>query len=147
MQRKQQALASITKVVVCAVLALGAAAQVQAQDKKVDPTGVWKWTRPGRQGGADVEISLKLKVEGDKVTGKLTQPARGGGGGTTDTDIKDAKLKGDEISFSTAIEGRGGNVVTTKYNGKISGDTIKGKSEREGQDPRDWNAKRATEKK
>src|SRR2546426_370093 len=137
MQRTRYALTSLTKVVACAILALGALAQIQAAekaDKKVDPTGTWKWTQAGRQGGAEREFSLKLKLDGEKLTGKLTQPARGGGGGTTDIEIKDGKLKGDEISFTTSVEGRGGNTVTSKYNGKISGDTIKGKIERPGRD-------------
>ena len=72
------------------------------------------------------------------------------GGEPRNIEIKDAKVKGDEISFNTTFD-RGGNTVTTKYNGKISGDTIKGKIESPGQDgntnTRDWNAKRDTEKK
>ena len=146
MQRTQHALTSLIKVVTCAILALGAVAQTQAQDKKVDPSGTWKWTRPGRNGGADQELSLKLKLDGDKVTGTLTQPQ---GGQTRDVEIKDAKLKGDEISFTTSVE-RGGNTTTSKYSGKISGDTLKGKIEtdRNGQaTSRDWEAKRAADKK
>jgi|SRR5437773_8838642 len=149
MQRTRYALTSLTKVVACAILALGNVAQIQAAekaDKKVDPTGTWKWTRPGRNGGADQEFSLKLKLDGDKLTGKLTAPARGGQ--TSDTDIKDAKLKGEEISFTTSVE-RGGNTITAKYNGKISGDTIKGKIETErGGNTRsnDWEAKREAAK-
>ena len=148
MQRKQHGLISLIKVAACAVLALGVAAQVQAQDKKADPNGTWKWTQPGRNGGPDREFSLKLKLEGEKLTGKLTAPGRQGA--TTETEIKEGKLKGDEISFTTSIE-RGGNTFTSKYNGKISGDTIKGKIERPGRDggtqETKWEAKREAEKK
>ncbi len=144
MQQKQHALASLLKVGVCAIVALGFVAQVQAQEKKVD--GTWTWTRPGRNGGPDVKMSLKLKTEGDKITGKVISPGRDGA--TTETEIKDAKLKGDELSF-TVVREFGGNTVTMKYSGKLSGDTIKGKieTERDGNtQSRDWEAKRETEK-
>src|SRR5436853_2397163 len=126
MKRSQHALAALTQIVTCAILALGAVAQ--AQDKKVDPTGTWTWTSPGRNGGPDRKSSLKLKLEGDKLTGTLTAPGRGGQ--TSDTEIAEGKLKADEISFTVARE-FGGNKVIAKYNGKISGDSIKGKIETE----------------
>lgn len=131
----------------CATFALGFLAQTQAQDKKADANGTWTWTMPGRNGGPDRKMSLKLKVEGDKVTGKLTAPTRGGE--TRDTDIKDGKIAGDQISFKVEREVNG-NTMTSKYNGKLSGDTIKGKMEfeRNGEtQSRDWEAKRATETK
>ena len=145
MKRPQHALASLTQIVTCAILALGAV--VQAQDKKADPTGTWTWTTPGRNGGPDRKSTLKLKVEGDKLTGTLAAPGRGGQ--SNDSAIADGKLKGDEFSF-TVIREFGGNKITVKYNGKISGDSIKGKieTERNGQtNSRDWEAKRETEKK
>ena len=145
MKRPQHALASLTQIVTCAILALGAV--VQAQDKKADPTGAWTWTTPGRNGGPDRKSTLKLKVEGDKLTGTLSAPGRGGQ--SNDSAIADGKLKGDEISF-TVVREFGGNKITAKYNGKISGDSIKGKieTERNGQtNSRDWEAKRETEKK
>ena len=49
-----------------------------------------------------------------------------------------------EISFQVTRE-MNGNKVTTKYTGKVNGDTIKGKSEsqRDGQaQSRDWTAKK-----
>jgi len=131
----------------CAIFALGFLSQTQAQDKKADPNGTWTWTVPGRNGGPDRKMSLKLKVEGDKVTGKLTAPARGGE--MRDTDIKDGQIKGDEISFKVERE-INGNTMVSKYNGKVSGDTIKGKMEfeRNGEtQSRDWEAKRLTETK
>ena len=92
---------------------------------------------------------MKLKLEGEKVTGAVTRPGRQGGEPVT-TEIKEAKLKGDEISFITSVE-RGGNTFTTKYAGKISGDAIKGKIEAPGRDgqtnSRDWEAKREADKK
>jgi hypothetical protein len=147
MQRKQHILPSLIKVVTCAILALGVVTQVQAEDKKADHSGTWTWTMPGRNGGPERKITLKLKTEGDKLTGTLSAPGRGGQ--ASDTAIADAKLKGDEISFTVTREVNN-NKFTSKYNGKISGDSIKGKieTERDGQtNSRDWEAKRDTEKK
>jgi hypothetical protein len=138
---------SLTKLGLCAAFALGFLGAVQAQDKKADPTGTWSWTRPGRNGGADVKMTLKLKTEGDKVTGKLTSPGRQGQ--TTEVDIKDGKIKGDEVSFTVTREFNG-NTMTQKYNGKVTADSIKGKIEfeRNGEtQSRDWEAKREAQTK
>jgi hypothetical protein len=147
--------------VVTAALALGAVPQVRAADKKADANGTWSWTMQGRGGAAanpDApvrKVTLKLKADGDKLTGTLAQPAgRGGAGGggaaaaPRETEISDGKIKGDEISFAVKREFNGNSIVT-KYSGKIDGDTIKGKVEapgRQGGDPtsRDWEAKRDT---
>ena len=92
-------------------------------------------------------MTLKLKVDGDKLTGKLSSPGRDGQ--TTETAIADGEVKGEEISFTVTREFNG-NKMVSKYNGKVSADTIKGKieSERNGQtQSRDWEAKRAVESK
>ena len=145
MKSTQNALTSLIKAAACAILALGAVAQ--AQDKKADPSGTWTWSQPGRNGGPERKSTLKLKLEGEKVTGTLTAPGRGGE--SSDVAISEGKLKGDEISFAVTREVQG-NKFTAKYNGKITGDSIKGKieTERNGQaQSRDWEAKRETEKK
>ena|ERR1041384_4975743 len=147
MQRTHQSLASLIKIAACAIFALGAVVQVQAEDKKADATGTWSWTTPGRNGGPDRKSTLKLKVEGDKVTGTVSTPGRGGNA-AADVAIEDGKIKGDEISFSVTREGQNGK-ITQKYSGKISGDTIKGKFEMDrGGNPvsRDWEAKREAAK-
>ena len=147
MQRKQNVLAPLI-IGVCAILALSGVTQLQAQDKKADPTGTWTWTTPGRNGGPDRKSTLKLKLDGDKLTGTISAPGRQGAA-ATDTAIEEAKLKGDQVSFNVTREFNG-NKFTQKYNGKISGDSIKGKIEfeRNGEaQSRDWEAKRETEKK
>ena len=68
----------LTKILLGGVLLLGALTQAQADDKKVDPSGTYIWTMPGRNGGADRTNTLVLKLEGDKLTGKLSAPGRGG---------------------------------------------------------------------
>ncbi|MBI2946527.1 MAG: hypothetical protein HYY23_02705 [Verrucomicrobia bacterium] len=129
-------------VISLATFALTSAAQA------ADVTGTWTWSQQGRQGSDPVKITLKLKAEGEKVTGTLSRPGRDGA--SRDTEIKDGKQKGDEISFVVTQE-RGGNTFTTKYNGKLSGDSIKGKIELPGRDGNtrqvDWEAKRETAKK
>jgi len=140
MQRKHYSITSL--VGVCAILALGAFSQAYAQDKKSDASGTWTWSRPGRDGGEPRKSTLKLKVEGDKVTGTLTSPGRGGE--SSDIAIESGKISGDEISFTVTREFNG-NKFVTKYNGKISGDSIKGKieMERDGSTrSNDWEAKR-----
>lgn len=113
--------ASLTTLGVCAALAL-AANTVQAQ--KADPTGTWKWTAQGRGGNPGPEMSLKLKADGDKLTGTLTRPGRNGGD-PMDTPISDGKIAGSQINFNVVMDFNG-NSVTNKYEGKIDGDTIKG---------------------
>lgn len=144
MQRKPASV-SLIQFVSCAVLALVAVTQVQAaEEKKADPAGTWIWTTPPRGGGGgpDRTNSLVIKVEGDKITGKLSAPGRGGQ--AADLEIQDAKMKGDELTFVIVREFNG-NSLTNKYSGKIAGDTLKGKIEfeRNGEpQSRDWEAKR-----
>jgi hypothetical protein len=123
---------AVVGFVVVALLAL--AFPVQAAD---DPTGTWKWSV--EFGGQQREQTLKLKLEGDKLTGAML------GRNDMETKIEEATFKNGELSFKITRE-RGGNKIVTKYSGKLSGDTIKGKTEtdRGGQtQSRDWEAKRA----
>ncbi len=81
-----------------------------------------------------------------KLTGSLSSPGRGGGEPVV-AQISDASIKDDVIAFSVTRE-MGGNSVTTKYSGKLAGDTITGTIEapgRDGGDPtkREWTATRA----
>lgn len=71
--------------------------------------------------GNRIEGTLKLKQDGDKLTGAVAR-------NDNETQIQDGKISADEIAF-TVIREREGRKVTAKYKGKISGDTIKGKVE------------------
>jgi len=124
------------------ILALGALSTFAADDKKADASGTWTWSTPGRNGGEARKSTMKLKVDGDKVTGSIATPGREGA--ATETPIANGKIKGDEITFDVTREFQG-NKVTAKYSGKVEGDTIKGKveTERDGNSrSRDWEAKR-----
>src|SRR5215217_6573918 len=81
-----------------------------------DATGTWKWTV--ERDGNTSERVVKLKQEGDKLTG--TYLGRQG----TETPIEDGKVSGEMISFKVTREFDGNKFVTT-YQGKLSGDTIK----------------------
>jgi hypothetical protein len=105
-------------------------------DEKPNPTGTWKWTTTGRR---PMEMTLKLKLEGDTLTGAMV------GRNNKETPIEDAQYKDGVMSFKVVHE-RNGQKMTTSYNGTLSGDTIKGKIETTGRDGKthshDWEAKR-----
>lgn len=149
MQRKST-LVSLIKVLTCAAFALSTAVQIQAADaKKSDASGNWTWSTPGRDGGPGRKSTLKLKVDGDKVTGAITSPGRGADAQPVETAIENGKVTGDDVSF-TVTRAFGDNKFTQKFNGKLAGDSIKGKieSERNGEaQSRDWEAKRETAEK
>ena len=115
---------------------VGLSTLARAEDKP-NPIGTWKWTV--QMGDQSRELTLNLKLDGDKLSGSM--PGRDG----KETPIADAKYNDGELSFTITRE-RNGQKSTSKYAGKVSGDTIKGKVEitREGQaQKRDWEAKRA----
>jgi len=133
-------MSSRTKLVLLAlavgILATTIGPAVFAADS-ADPTGTWKWTVS--YGKQSREMTLKLKLADGKLTGSV--PGRDG----KETPITDATCKDGQVKF-TVVREREGRKMTSKYQGKVSGDTIKGTIEfqREGQaQKRDWEAKRA----
>ena len=104
-----------------------------------DVNGTWKWSV--ERNGQTFETTLKIKKEGDKLTGTIS------GRNNTETPIEDVKCEGDKLSFTVTREFNG-NKFVMKYSGDVKDDTIKGKTEmeRNGQtQSRDWEAKRAKE--
>lgn len=121
------------------VLLVGLVSAVRAADDKPNPTGTWKWEVTFNNNTR--EMTLKLKLDGDKLTGAMV------GRNGQETEIKDAKFADGEVTF-TVTRMRNDQKFVTKYTGKVSGDTIKGKSESERNGEkvsRDWEAKRAKE--
>lgn len=101
-----------------------------------DPNGTWKWTFTG-QGGQEIQLSVTLKQEGEKLTGKVTR-------GDQTTEISDGSFKDDEVKFNVERE-RDGNKFVAKYKGKVEADSLKGTIEFEfGGETRsfEWNATR-----
>ena len=88
--------------------------------------------------GNRIEGTLKLKQDGDKLTGAAVR-------NENETPIQDGKIVGDEITFKVSRD-RDGRKVTAKYKGKITGDTVKGKVESDWSgdwQTLDWEGKRA----
>ena len=119
-----------------AVMCLSLVSLVATARAAADPNGTWKW-KFTTQNGQEFELAVTLKAEGEKLTGPLMLPMG------DSIDIKDGTFKNDEVSFTTVIE-RNGNTFTTKYKGKVEGDTIKGQDRARAQrrsHVRDWEAK------
>lgn len=134
------------KTLAGAILVTSIFIQARAEDKKPDPSGTYMWTMPGRNGGPDRTNTLELKLDGDKLTGKVTSPGRNG---ENTTEIKDGKVSGEDVSFTVTREFNG-NSFTAKYSGKLADGSIKGKieTERNGEtQSRDWEAKKQMEMK
>lgn len=93
----------------------------------VDPSGVWKWTTPGRNGQPqETSLSLTLAKDGS-LTGKLTD--RSGTVAISKTTFHDP-----DIGFSVIRETPGGKTETV-YSGHIVGDTITGTNARPDNSP------------
>jgi len=109
------------------------------------PTGTWKWTQPGRGDRPAIEMTLQLDYQGGQLTGTMLgfeSPM----GKVPDVAIADASFKDGTVAFSVTREFNG-NKRTSKYEGKLEGDTIKGSVERTNRDgvmqKSDWVATRA----
>jgi hypothetical protein len=103
-----------------AVLILGMVPFALAQDQKSNVTGTWKWSQEGP--GGQVEFTLKLKQDGEKLTGTIT------GFQGEESPIEEGKVKDGAISFKVTRD-FGGRAFVTTYTGKVSGGTLKGRSE------------------
>jgi len=103
-----------------------------------DLTGKWVADVPGRNGNTN-QVTFNLKADGNNLTGTVLGGGggrRGGGGGgggaPQPRDISNGKIDGSKVTFEVKVE-YNGNTMVTKYEGAISGDEIKMKSTREGQ--------------
>ncbi|MBI4657629.1 MAG: hypothetical protein HY735_02065 [Verrucomicrobia bacterium] len=99
-------------------------------------SGTWQWTF-ATPAGQTFEPRVRLSQSGDKLTGAIIW-------GETESPIQDGVIEEEVVTFKVVRE-RGGRTVTTKYKGKLSGDSIQGKIESDwGGDVQtfDWNAKR-----
>jgi hypothetical protein len=127
---------TLTAVVVALLGLVGSArTDDKAKADGKDVTGTWTWSVTFND--RTIDFTLKLKQEGDKVTGTLST-ARG------DTKIEDGKCKDGEVCFKVTRE-RDGQKFTSTYKGKVAGNTIKGNVEFGSGDrtqKRDWEAKR-----
>ena len=97
-----------------------------------DVSGKWTGQVQGRNGAQDVTVTLK--ADGAKLTGTVLGGGggRGGGGAPQAREISDGKVDGANISFTVKVENNGQTRVTN-YTGTLSGDELKMKQTREGQ--------------
>jgi hypothetical protein len=95
-----------------------------------DVDGKWKSERTMERNGQSMTITMvfDLKADGSTLTGKVvvTTPR-----GDRESKVSDGKIDGNKFSFTTVSEGPMGT-MTTKYEGTVEGDTLKGTSAREG---------------
>lgn len=112
---------------------------------EASPTGTWKWTVQGRQGGQGFEQTVKLNYDAGKLTGIM--PGREAGQfSVPDTPISDASFKDGLIKFAVTRE-LNRQKFTTTYEGKLQGNSIIGTFERGGMNGKapsksEWNARR-----
>lgn len=135
--------------VLAAIIAAYCVTLVAFAAAEASPTGTWKWTVQGRQGGRGFEQTLKLDYKDGKLTGTLIG-VQGGQFQVPDTPIADATFQDGTVKFAVTREFNG-NKFTTKYEGKLAGEAIKGSYERPGFDggepvKREWNALRVVAK-
>ena len=99
--------------------------------------GTWTWLFTMRD-GSRIEPKAKLKQKGDVITGITLMHAG------QETPILEGRIKDDTVDW-TVIREHEGRKVTTKYHGKIAGETLSGyiESDWTGETQRyDWQAQR-----
>ena len=118
----------------CLLLLAGVAAAASIDGK-------WVAERKVERDGNSFTIiqTFDLKADGSKLGGTLTMAF--GEREPMKADIKDGKIDGNKFSFKTSLSTPNGE-FTMNYAGTVEGDTLKGTSEREGGEPRPFEAKR-----
>jgi hypothetical protein len=93
-----------------------------ADDKAVDPVGMWKCEY--EIGGMKRTSTLTIKKDGDEFAGAMSWPDQ------KETKLKDLKLKDGALTFS-ALRKIMDNEITVEYKLTIDGDKLKGKGSTE----------------
>ena len=129
--------ARLTAPLLVIVVALAFTSTVRADDTVA---GTWKSTFKATD-GTERTTTFVFKLDGDKLTGTVS------GRNNTETAIDEGgTFKDGTLTFSVTREANNAK-MTTKYTGKLDGDSIKGTSERPGRNggeptKRDWTATR-----
>jgi SAM-dependent methyltransferase len=93
-------------------------------------TGSWSWTMPGNNRRYELQVSQQFQqIQGRISSGGMFAP------------IKDAKLVGDQLTF-TMEDKANGKITPLKFSGRVNGNTIEGAMERSGEPRKDWRAER-----
>jgi hypothetical protein len=94
-----------------------------------DASGKWTFEQQGRNG--TMQVTLNLKIDGAALSGTVTQPGREGN--PVETAISDAKIDGNNVSFTVKREFNGNSFVIS-YKGTLDGDSLKLEISRPGPD-------------
>ena len=98
-----------------------------------DVDGLWRWTSPGKR-----NFTLRLHQKFQEISGKIKLDGR-------EVSIEDARLVGDQLSF-TLTDRTAGQKAVMRFNGRVSGNTIQGNVDVQG-DPlagkQPWTANRS----
>ena len=90
-----------------------------------DPTGLWKWSYPSKEGPPVVYV-LRLELKDGQLTGGFV--VKDG-----EVPVKDATFNNERVTFFIPNQ-RGQAEVVTKYSGKLEGEKLNGYMERPGRD-------------
>jgi hypothetical protein len=133
---------AIMKVILSMALVLGVCGLAgAADDKVVDPVGTWKCEY--EIGGQQRTSTLKIKKDGDNLTGTMSWPNQ------DETKLKDLKLKDGTLTFSAVRKLPGmDDGITVEYKLTIDGDQFKGKGASDfGGQRQEWDIEGKREKK
>ena len=111
--------------------------QGNSATKKIDPSGVWRWTHD--ENGETVKDVLTLNFDGKQVSGKYK--------GRVEKTIEQAKLDNDKLTFQFDVEYEG-QKIAIKFDGTLKEDSLEGKVLAEtgsGTQEFPWSAKRTLE--
>ncbi len=102
--------------------------------------GTWTWTYDGGAAGQAITHTYVLKQAGETLTGTFKDSFD-----DTTAEIKDGKIKGDQVSFTVARPFMDQGSMNFTFTGKLQADTIKGQASWTMMDQpttADWLAKR-----
>ncbi len=137
--RKSAFAAAMVGIVMMGLAWLGIARADSPAPAVADPTGHWQWKFEPPNGDS-IDMALDLKLDGDKLTGTFID-----GFDQQKIAIKNAKVKDGNVTF-TVERTFNDTPISVDYDGKLTGDTIKGKLNVKFGDgdlmPIDWEAKR-----
>src|SRR6266513_2576654 len=96
---------------ICSIIVIAVVVAFAGSARADDATGTWKWTSMFNNN--TVESTLKLKQEGEKLTGVYV------GRNNTESPIEEGTIKDNVVSFKIVREFNG-NKFTMKYSGTLS---------------------------
>lgn len=119
---------------ILSVLSVFALTLIAAVSVAAQSSAAGEWDAAMNTPGGTRNFKIKLKVDGEKLTGEVGREA--GSLPLTGT------VKGNDIQFSYTVNYNGNDLVLT-MSGKVDGDTIKGTVSFGGMAEDEWSAKRA----